>query len=315
MANFTTLKPTVIVTTGLGLLARELTLPQLVWLNAVGDFAGAFNDTISIRVPAYATARTRVLRSGSARTRDSMSERKVDLTLDTDVYKDVVITDEELSLDIVNFGTQVLNPVMSSIARKMEDVLAATITGATYQKTVAMDPLKPFTAFVAARKALNDFRVPFSGRAVVCGSSVEAYILESEQFARYDHAGDTDALREAKIGRVAGFDVYTSPALDPDEAYAFHKSAFVMSTRAPIVPAGAPYGASVSSDGFAMRVVRVLDSATIEDILAVDSWVGTAVVTDRGEIDNGIFEPSENPADSDSGDLFVRAVKIDTLGS
>jgi hypothetical protein len=33
-----------------------------------------------------------------------------------------------------------------------------------------------------------------------------------------------------------------------------------MSNRAPVVPAGAPFGASSSYDGMAMRVVRVLDS-------------------------------------------------------
>jgi hypothetical protein len=38
-------------------------------------------------------------------------ERKVDLTLDTDVYLDVPITDEVLTLDIADFGAQVLNPV------------------------------------------------------------------------------------------------------------------------------------------------------------------------------------------------------------
>src|SRR3954451_3813641 len=107
MAN-TFLKPTRIVDAGLAVLARDLTLPNLVWQNAAGDFAGAANDTISIRVPAYASARTRALRSGAARTRDFVVERKVDVTLATDVYKDVEITDEQLSLDIVDFTNQVM---------------------------------------------------------------------------------------------------------------------------------------------------------------------------------------------------------------
>jgi hypothetical protein len=301
-----------IVSVGLGLLERELTIPSLVWRNAGGDFAGAKDDTISLRLPAYATARTRALRSGSTRTRDSLAERKVDITLDTDIYKDIRITDEELTLDIESFGTQVLNPVVAAIARKAEDLIVTEMTGATYEHTLEFSNADPYATAVAARAKLNDSFVPLSGRAMVVGSSLESAFLLSDRFVRADAIGPSaaTAVRESMIGRVAGFDVYTSPAIAPDEGYAFHKSAYVMSTRAPVVPAGAPYGASASSEGFSIRVVRVLDSETIEDILATDLWVGTNVVTDNGAITNGRFEPSEDPTDSGASDLFVRAVKI-----
>jgi hypothetical protein len=298
MAN-SFIKPTVVTAAGLGVLVRELTLPRLVWQNPVGSFAGALNDTISIRVPAYATARTRALRSGTTRTRDSLTERKIDVTLDTDVYKDVRITDEELTLDISDFGAQILNPVMAAIARKLEDAIATEITGATYpaQNTIAYDYSDddPFTDLaVAARRKLNDAQVPMAGRVLLVGSGIEAELLSSDKLVKVNESGSSGALRDAQVGRIAGFEVVTSPAIDPDSAYAFHRSAFVMSTAAPIVPAGAPYGASSSFDGFAMRVVRVLDSATIEDILAVDAWVGTGVVTDEGAFDaNGMWQPSE----------------------
>ena len=56
MAN-SFLKPEVIAATSLGLLQREVVLPRLVWNDAVSDFAGAKNDTVSIRVPARLEAR------------------------------------------------------------------------------------------------------------------------------------------------------------------------------------------------------------------------------------------------------------------
>lgn len=293
----TVLKPNVITAAGLGILVRELTLPRLVWQNPVGSFAGALNDTISIRVPAYATARTRALRSAAARTRDNLTERKIDVSLDTDVYKDIRITDEELTLDITDFGAQVLNPVMASIARKMEDTIADEIANAAYALTIPYtyatgDPFVDIA--VAARRKLNDAQVPMAGRVLLVGSGVEAELLSSDKLVKVNESGSDSALRDAQVGRIAGFEVVTSPAIDPNTAYAFHRSAFVMSTAAPVVPNGAPFGVSDSFGGFAMRVVRVLDSATIEDILAVDSWVGTSVVTDEGFIDaSGRFEPSE----------------------
>ena len=298
----TLLKPTVIAAAGLGVLERELVVPRLVWVNPISDFAGALNDTVSIRVPAYATARTRALRSGAARTRDSLADRKIDVSLTTDVYKDIRITDEELTLDIVNFGQQVLNPVMSAIARSMEDAVVATIRNATYPAAMQLTYDYSDNAngggfknlAVAARRKLNDAQVPFDGRVLLVGSGIEASLLADPMLVRVNESGTSGALREASIGKLAGFDVITSPALGPDEGYAFHRSAFILSAAAPVVPAGAPFGASQSFGGFAMRVVRVLDSATIEDILAVDAWVGSSAVTDEGFIGaDGRFEPSE----------------------
>lgn len=310
------IKAEVVVNAGLGVLMREATLPGLVWRDAVGDFAGAKNDTISIRVPAYAPAKSRKLRSGASRDRDDLFERKVDVTLTDDVYKDVKISDELLSLDIANFGTQVLNPVMAGVAQKLEDILGDAIAGATYQHSIALNEADPFATAVEARRLLNLANVPSAGRRLLCGANVEAAFLGSEKFSDAMKAGSTQTLREGQIGRVVGFDVYPSNAIDPDKAYAFHQTAYVLSNRAPQVPAGAPFGQSASSGGFALRVVRVLDSATIEDILAVDSWIGANVVTDFGAMDGDAFAPG-TLEDSGSGetDLFVRSIEISLASS
>ncbi len=96
MAN-TFIKATKVVRTALGVLERETVLPNLVWRDAGGDFAGAYGDTISLRVPAYTMARTRTLRAGTPIQVDELTETKVDVTLDTDVYKGINVSDENLS--------------------------------------------------------------------------------------------------------------------------------------------------------------------------------------------------------------------------
>lgn len=325
MSDF--IKATKVVNTALGLLLRELTLPQLVWRDAAGDFRGVKDDTISIRLPAFAPARTRVLRSGSTRTKDSIYERKVDVTLDTDVYKDVGITDEELTLDIADFGAQVLNPVLGGIGRQLEQEVADEITGATYENEIAFvtstdDPYDDVA--VPARAFLNNAFVPMAGRVIVCGSELESAFLRSTHFSFANRSGTTETLRESVIGRVAGFDVVSSPAIPSDEAYAFHQTAYVMSSRAPIIPAGAPWGASESYQGLAIRCVRVFDPDLVEDRFVSDSWVGANVVTDFGHYtddpdDGGKFVPGDNPDDPITGhtddwlnddDRLVRSVKI-----
>ena len=293
------LKPERVVSTALGLLQRELTLPRLVWRDAAGDFKGAKDDTISIRVPAYAPARSRDLRSGTTRTRDELTERKVDVTLDTDIYKDVKVTDEQLSLDIADFGQQVLNPMMGGVAQALEQKVADEVTGATYHNsityTVATDNAWSDVILVA-REHLNKANVPMSGRVIALGAEAETAFLGTDLFVKANESGSGMALSEATIGRKGGFDIVSCPVLPPDEAYAFHRTAYAMNQRAPMVPAGAPWGASQSFDGLAMRAVRILDSDSIEDVVAVDSWVGTNIVTDEGfYTSGGVFLPSDGP--------------------
>lgn len=326
MSDF--IKAEKVVATALGLLVRELTLPSLVWRDAAGDFAGAKNDTISIRLPAYATAHTRDLRSGAARTKDSLYERKIDVTLDTDVYKYVGISDEELTLDIADFGSQVLNPIVGGIGRQLEQELADEIAGATYQTTIThtSGTDDPYATIVDCRSYLNNAYVPLAGRKLVVGSEFEALILKSEQFVRADHSGASasSVMQDSNIGRVAGFDVYSSPAIAPDAAFAFHTTAFVLSNRAPVVPSGLPWGATSTYQGLSLRTARIFDPDSVEDRLLVDSWCGTNVVTDTGHFDadpaaGGKFIPVTDPANpltgqtnawQDDTDRLVRAVKI-----
>src|SRR5690606_10946437 len=226
------------------------------------------------------------------------------------------LTDENQTLDIMDFARQVLSPMLGGIARGIEDVLIEdAMTAATYEYEVEVDPDSPYAACVQARKHLNDAHLPFGNRFLAVGSSVEAALLESEQFARVDASGTAQGFREGVIGRIAGFTTLASPAIPPDEAYAYHQTAYVLSTQAPIVPSGAPSGFTATSDGFAIRIVEVLDSATIENIVAADVFAGASPVTDYGTIDeNGVFTPAEDPEASGVEELFVRGVKL-TLGT
>lgn len=290
-----------IAATSLGLLIRELTLPRTIWRDPVrGAFVGAKNDTVSVRLPAYAPARTRALRSGAARVKDSLNERKVDLTLDIDIYKDIGITDEELTLDISDFGAQVLNPVMVGIVDRMSTEVATAMAGADYATeigfTYATDDAWE-DMILAAREALNKAHVPMADRYLAVGSNIETALLSTDLFVKANESGDGgDALREATLGRKGGFTIVSAPDLPPDEAYAYHRTAFAMTNMAPVVPAGAPWGAIQTFQGFSIRVVRIFDPDAVEDRVVFDSWMGIDAVTDEGYFNaNGVWVPaSEN---------------------
>jgi hypothetical protein len=311
----TFIKAEKVVRTALALLEREIVLPTLVWRDAAGNFVGAKDDTISIRLPAYATSRTRALRSSTPYTVDSLAESKVDLTLDTDVYKAVGITDEELTLDIENFGEQVLAPVVRAVAVGCEDAVATAMSDATYEVDLEVDTADPFNTLIDARKALNDAFVPQANRFLAVGSSFEAALLKSEHLNTFNQAGDNTAFRDAVIGRIAGFTAVTAPGLDPDTAIAGHQTAFALSMRAPVVPDGVVWGTSESYAGLSMRAIRDYDFDNIRDRLLANVYVGVGAVLDTGTIGgDGKFVPAADPEDSGVDAMLIRAVRM-TIGS
>lgn len=115
MAN-TFIKAQQIVDAAALLLQREIVLPRLVWTQPSADFVGALDDTVTLRVPAVLDARSRVLRSTTALVADELTETSVPVALDTHVYQLLNITDEQLTLDIRDFASQVLAPQMRAVA-------------------------------------------------------------------------------------------------------------------------------------------------------------------------------------------------------
>jgi P22 coat protein - gene protein 5 len=285
----TFIKATRVAAAALGLLEREIVLPGLVWRDAGGDFAGAGGDTISIRVPARTTARTRTLRGARGAssegtgiiTMDDLTETKVDVTLDTDVYNAVPVTDEELTLDITDFGTQILAPQVRAVAEGIENALADEMLGATYATTLTLDTTDPYKTAVDAGVALNKANVARTERFLVVGADMEGVFLKSDHLSKVDQAGDDSALRRAVIGRLAGFgDVIATNALPPDIGFAFHRTAFVLGMRAPAVPSGASFGSSQTYQGLAMRWLRDYDFRNVQDRSLVDVFIGTTAVVD-----------------------------------
>lgn len=301
------LRPEVIAATGLGLLRRELILPRLVTRLAAADFVGAKDDTVNIRVPAILEGRNYEWRTRTAPiVVDDLEELSIPVTLDQHVYNAVQVTDEELTLDIASFAVQVLSPQVIAVAEKLEAIIATVMVGASYAAApVTYVPGGPddaafYNAAVDARKVLNDAHVPATGRVIVLGSGVEAAALKEDSFRKVDESGSNDALREAVIGRVAGFTVIGNvQSLPEDFALAFHPTAFGFANVAPAVPAGVAFGAGQTFEGFAMRWIRDYDSSYLRDRSVVNSFAGGASINDGRDDHGGLTD--EN----------VRAVLID----
>jgi len=314
VSNF--LKATAVRDNALRALALMTNIAPTVWRDAGGSFRGALGDAVTIRVPAYTEADERNMRNGGSRTRRGLFESKVVVTLDKNLYRDVPLTDPEQTLDIMSFSRQVANPVLESIARGIEKYLVANaISTGTYAHQVSINPEKPLAAITQARTKLNKSNVPATNRSLAVGADVAEVLLNAEILTAVDQSGSSEGLREGVIGRLRGMPVIESNSIAPDKGYAYHQSAYALSLQAPIVPDGAPAGFTATQDGFAIRMVQVMDSSTLDNILAADVFIGAGQVKDWGSFDeNGIWVPTENPDDSSSSEAgtqqFIRAVEL-----
>jgi hypothetical protein len=284
------LKAEKIISQGLGLLQRELILPRLVTRYGKADFVGTKNDTVNIRIPSLLTAREYEWRTRTNPiTFDDLEETTIPITLNKHVYSAVAITDEELTLDIASWGEQVARPQIRAVAEKLESYIATLMdTGTDYAHEVTYtedsdpDARTFYKALVQARKFLNQENVPASGRVVVLGANVEAAALNTTHLVKADESGDTSVLRDATIGRIAGFTVIGNVnSIDADAAYAFHPTAFAFANVAPEVPSGVPSGAGMTFESLALRWIRDYDPNFLRDRSVYSSFAGTASVEDK----------------------------------
>ena len=301
----------------LGVLERDTVLAQFTWRDLGADrFKGAKDDTVTLKVPAFTEARTRTMRSGGAITVDELTETSVNVTLDTHVYKAIGVSDEEMTLDITNFGEQVTAPAMGGVVRKVDSLVGTEMAAATPEVTVDLDENDPYLGLVDARLALNNHSVPASQRFLAVGSNVEGAILKSDRLSKFDTSGSSEALREAIIGRIAGFTAVTAIGLDPDIAIAAHITAFPLALVAPDIPAGASWGEKRTYRGLQLRTLRDYDptgSGGPVDRLLTDTFMGTSTTLDSGTIDeDGRFVAS---VDGEDEPILVRAVKLTLSGS
>ncbi|MFM9675779.1 P22 phage major capsid protein family protein [Streptomyces brasiliscabiei] len=288
MAN-TFLTPEIIATRALATLYETTHMAQLVHRDYEADFQGRVGDTITVRRPATFTA-TEFDRSVGIVPQNA-TETGFPIVLDHLPDVSFVVTTEQLTLEVQDFGEQLLDPAMEAMAQKIDrDVLAlrddiTQTAGAVAENTAGEDYNYPNGAYpwsdsrvlIEAGRMLDQQNVPPSERRVVVGPLTKSRWVAERTWREADKRGDTDGLREASFGgRVSGFDPYmtqnvTGPA---EESVAFHKTAFALVTRTLEIPPGAQDATIMNYKGFALRVVYDYDIKYKQTVVSVDCLYG-----------------------------------------
>ena len=287
-------KPEKIVEFFLAMLQRELLGPELVTRVAEDFFKGAQNDTVSMRVGGLrTTARDYEFRTRTAPIvmDDIEGGETIPIKLDQHFYSATALTDEQLTLDDLEFATDVLAPQVAAVLEKYEANIVAAFRAADAKSTVSTTLTKdPHLVAIEARRVMSANKVaPTSGRVFLVGSDVEAAWLASDRLSRFDWIGSSasQAVREATIGALSGSPVVVHPDLLPAEAYYVHKGSFVLGSVAPVKPRGAIESAALTRNGYRARWLMDYDPNFLRDRSVVSTFAGiNEILDERDPADN-----------------------------
>jgi hypothetical protein len=272
----------------LEMLTRSLVLVPTVTAVPGNEFIGPNGGTITVRVPQPGVARKQAS-AGAALTADDVTEVPVDVSL-SHVYHLKNITDQELSYNLEDFARQVSRVQVAAVATGAEDELLTLMNGlaaegAPYQFALTADDEDTKSVLLAAREALSKAKAPMSDRYLAVSPEIASRLLHL--LTPVNEAGSSDALRDAIIGRIYGFNVVEAVGMDAGEAVAYHRSGFAFANRAPAQPKGAT-SSSVSQQGpFALRQIFQYDAGHAQDQSLVSTFAGAAAVYEDGTGTNG----------------------------
>lgn len=206
VGDTTLITPHNIAQESLIVLENELVLAGLVHRAYSKEYQHGVGSTVSIRKPWTVTDGTV---STSTVNMATVTESSVDVVLNTHLDLTVEITTQELTMDIVDFSEQVIQPIMRARAQAVDAQLALLFRDVAAHYAVSSTPAVSDISGIRAVQGV--MKVPMGDRRMVVHPMTEADYMHLDAFLHAEKRGDGGkALREASMGRVLGYDWYMS---------------------------------------------------------------------------------------------------------
>lgn len=287
MAN-TFITPSALAARGLATLYERTPMLPLVYTDVSSTFATQkVGNTVNITKPATFTALD-FDRAQGIQPQDA-TEGTVPVVLNKIADVSFVVTSEQLSLSIKDFGTQLLDPAMEAIAQKIDKAILSLRSDVTQVAgTDAETSWDKPEVLIEAGRLLDLKSVPTEDRYAVVGPTTKAKWLNTELLKHADKSGSTAALRQGSIGRdLFGFEAFWTQNVGQPKAtgsqiagdptteigLAFHKTAFAFAS-APLEIAPGSNGAVVNYKGISIRVAYDYDIKYKQTVCSVDTLYG-----------------------------------------
>ncbi len=275
MAN-TLITPTNVARAALATYQYNAVLPRVVNRNYVTEFGGGSGDTVTIRQQARLT--TNLFDRATGVVVQDVVEGSQQLQVG-DIYDATVqITQEQWDLDLTDFSYQVAEPMGKAIVRTSEEVIYDAMKTKAYEANLTAGTDSALDALIDLRSALTAEEVPLNDRVIVIGPNVTAELLKDPNLIKANEAGNSDALRNAQIGRLFGMPVLESVVVDDGDAWIVQREAVTFVSITPQTPRGAANAAVETFDNQAFRVVFGYDQSKKQDMVSGDAYLTAKVI-------------------------------------
>lgn len=227
-------------------------------------------DTINIRKLSTYTAQE----FSTATSPQASSESAIPLQLNYHLDTTVEVTSKELSLNLVDFRMQVLEPMLRAHAQKIDALLAGLYIDIPYRSGSAGSTPSTKAAITNARKVLNNNKCPVSDRWLVIDPEADDKLLQLDGFTEADKVGDAgSALREGSLGRKLGFNI------EMDQNIAYHVAG---------TPGGSPVAtASAGATSLAITAGGAAGTYNKGDLISIATATGEQYVVTEALTLNG----------------------------
>lgn len=263
----TILTPQIIAKEALLQLKNNTVMSNLVYRDYENEFVAGVGNSVTIRKPATFEAKE-FNRTIGIEIQDA-TEGAANVTLDKLLDVSFEVTAEQLSLDIADFSTQLLQPAMQSFAQKIDTYLLGLYKDVSNTCGVAGTTPNDIGAITGARKVLNETKTPFDSRSLVIDPSAENNFLQIPTFHEAGKVGDDGtSLSEASIGRKFGFGIYT------DQNVASHTAGTLSAGSGKINPKAAT---SKGTTSITVSSTTLTGSVNIGDVATISGKTYTII--------------------------------------
>ena len=210
MAN-TILTPTAVTREALRILHQKLTFVGSVNRQYDSQYAqdGAkIGDSLKIRLPNEYTVRT-----GATLSAQDTTESSTTLQVSTQKGVDVNFTSAELTLEMDDFSSRILEPAMSVLAANIE-ADAFDMYKDVYNQVSNVGSSATFANMMNVRKKLTDALAPGAGRCMQLNTQDNVDLVDALKGLFHDSTAIKKQYREGMVGTTAGFgDIYETTLL------------------------------------------------------------------------------------------------------
>lgn len=254
-------------------LNNNLVMAGLVHRDFSSEFADK-GDTIQVKKPATFVAKDFT----DAIEVQNIEEDSALVKLDKIADVSVEVTSKQLSLNIRDFGEQIVQPAMEALAQKIDTDIMGLYADIPYTFGAAGSTPDALDDIAGVGKVLNTNKAPVVGRGLVLDPEAQAALIVLDAIAGADKSGSTQALREASMGRILGFDTFMSQNVQT------HTKGTIAKTVGTLVTTALKGATSITieDNGVSGAVTGTLKKG---DILTIADVAGQYVVTEDAAVD------------------------------